>query len=247
MTTRTDVTIEYVDSPRLATIASPSVAMNMQDAVDTLRELEDNTRGISETKLLDASGKEELEVGLNVGITVAMQDTLWAFQARTGPAETGTVTTGSSPPSAGRISFIDTAATFVTNNVARGSLVVNFTDQSVADVISVDSEIQLTTRTLVNGIGNTFDISDVYHVFNIIQVNFVGGNLTAVDDVAAVISPVLPTAFTQVVLTKSSSATLVDASAGVWSALVTDFQTAGTFGEKVGKKLLTLAKFIGLK
>lgn len=33
----------------------------------------------------------------------------------------------------------------------------------------------------------------------------------------------------------------------VWDEDVADHSTAGTFGEKVGKKLLTLAKFIGLK
>jgi hypothetical protein len=33
----------------------------------------------------------------------------------------------------------------------------------------------------------------------------------------------------------------------VWKAPVADHDTAGSFGEKVGKKLLTLAKFIGLK
>ena len=33
----------------------------------------------------------------------------------------------------------------------------------------------------------------------------------------------------------------------IWDADTADYITAGTFGEKVGKKLLTLAKFIGLK
>ena len=33
----------------------------------------------------------------------------------------------------------------------------------------------------------------------------------------------------------------------VWDADVADHLTAGTFGERIGKKLLTLAKFIGLK
>jgi hypothetical protein len=33
----------------------------------------------------------------------------------------------------------------------------------------------------------------------------------------------------------------------VWDSALTDHETAGTFGERVGKKLLTVAKFIGLK
>ena len=35
--------------------------------------------------------------------------------------------------------------------------------------------------------------------------------------------------------------------AAVWNALAADFQDAGTMGEKVGKKLLTLQKFLALK
>ena len=44
--------------------------------------------------------------------------------------------------------------------------------------------------------------------------------------------------------TDFSDATLAQA---VWGADTADHTTAGTFGEKVGKKLLTLAKYIGLK
>ena len=133
-----------------------------------------------------------------------------SFEARRTPAETGTVTSTAASPITGRQIFIDGAATFMSNNVARGSLVINFTDQSIADVVSVDSETQLTTKTLVNGIGNTYDVADVYQVFNIIQCSLIGGNHTAVDDLDAEISPILPTAFTQVLLTLSSSATQVE-------------------------------------
>lgn len=207
MTTRTDVVIEYTTSPRVVEVNAPSTEMIMQDWVDTNRKLEDSFQGMAFTKLLNASGKEDLGGGVSVGITAASQDNLLSFAARTTPAETGTVTSNPGSPVAGRDSFIDTTATFQANNVARGSLVVNFTDNSIADVVSVDGETQLTTKTLVNGIGNTFDTADVYHVFNIIQCNATGGNLTAVDTVPATISPILPTAFTQIILTASSSAT----------------------------------------
>ncbi len=211
MTTRNDVQVDYQTSPRVAEVAAPSTEMTMQDLVDTLRKDEDAfARGLAFNKLLDASGKQPLGGVTSVGITVALQDVKIAFEGRTTPAETGTVTTGSGAPVAGTITFEDTAATFVTNGVARGSLVINFTDQSVADVISVDGETQLTTKVLVNGIGNTFDASDVYHVFNVIQVEVLGGNLTAVDDLDAELEPILPTAFTQVVRTLSSSATITD-------------------------------------
>lgn len=207
MTTRTDIAIDYIDSPRVIEVNAPSTEMIMQDLVDTVRKQEDSFQGMSYEKLVNASGKEDLGGGVQVGITVAQQNMKLAFEGRTTPAETGTVSTNPGSPVLGRDSFTDTAALFITNSVARGSLVINFTDQSVAEVVSVDSEIKLTTKTLVNGIGNTFDVADVYHVFNIVQCSALGGNLVAVNKLQATISAILPTAFTQVLLTASSSAT----------------------------------------
>ncbi|MCK5432665.1 MAG: hypothetical protein KAJ03_07965, partial [Gammaproteobacteria bacterium] len=49
---------------------------------------------------------------------------------------------------------------------------------------------------------------DTYHVFNIIQCDMSGGNVVAIDSGGSPINPILPTAFTQVVRTSSSSSTL---------------------------------------
>lgn len=146
MTTRTDVTVDWSLSPRVITVADPSVSMTMQDLVDTLREIEDTVRGISELKLLDASGKQDLGGGVTVGITVALQNALLAFELRGGP------------------SYI----------------------QCIAD----------------------------------------GGNLVAVDDMDAAISPISPTAFTQVVISQSSSATGIITGSGVTPGDVTDIKNA---------------------
>lgn len=209
MTTRDDVTVTYTTSPRIAEVDAPSIEITMQDLVDTLRKDEDAfSKGLSFQKLVNASGKEDLGGGVLVGITVALQDTKLAFEGRTTPAETGTVTTGSGPPVVGTINFIDIAADFVTAGIERGSLVINYTDQSIADVVEIVSLNELRTKILVNGISNTYTIGDVYDVFNIIQCNATGGNLTAVDDLQATTKQILPTAFTQVVITASSSATL---------------------------------------
>lgn len=45
----------------------------------------------------------------------------------------------------------------------------------------------------------------------------------------------------------STTADLATIAQGVWNANVADYSTAGTFGEKVGSKLLTVVKFLGLK
>ena len=188
MASRQDVELTYVDSPRVAEVAAPSTDINMQDLVDTLRAAEYSWEGNTSKKLINASGKEDLGGGVFVGITAALQNLLLSFEGRTTPAETGTVTSNPGSAIAGRDQFGDTAALFQTNLVQRGSLVINFTDRSVAEVVSVDSEILLTTKTLVNGIGNTYDVADVYHVFNIIQCKADGGNLVAVDDLQATIA-----------------------------------------------------------
>jgi hypothetical protein len=184
--------------------------MTMQDLVDTGRKLEDQfTEGVSFSKLLNASGKEELGGGVKVGITVALQNLLLAFEGRTTPAQVGTVTGAPANPIVTRLTMQDTSATFQTNNIQRGSLLINFTDQSVAEVYKVNSETELETKLLVQGIGNTYDTNDVYKIWNIEQCNATGGNLVALDEFGATLdSPILPTAFTQVVLTSSASATL---------------------------------------
>lgn len=266
MTTRTDVTYDLRRSPRIAEVASPSVEMLVQDYVDTTRPFESSFEAMSHTFLISASGKDDLGGGKFVDITMSEKDLKLSFEARTTPAETGTVTTGSAVPIKGEISFTDTAATFVTNNVARGSLVINFTDQSVADVVEVISETELTTKTLVNGIGNTFDVADVYHVFNIVQLTVQGGNVVGVDSVDVATNAILPTAFSQVVLTLSSSGTITNLTqiesdittilaqttasaqaAAVWDALISAHSVTGSFGEFIVRRLLTVAKFFSLR
>lgn len=209
MATRKDINVDFNTSPRIIEVEEPSVEVTMQDLVDTLRIAEEGfTKGLAFPKVTNASGKDDLGGGVSVGITTSLQDAKLSFEARRTPAETGAVTTGSVAPVVGNITFVDTNADFSAANIVRGSLVINFTDLSVADVFSVDSSIQLTTKILVNGITDTYQIGDVYHVFNIIQVNAQGGNLVALDANNQPIDPILPTAFTQVVRTSSSSATL---------------------------------------
>ena len=208
MATRTDVEVEWNASPRVAEVEAPSTEINMQDIVDTLRVLEDDFRGMSEKKLINAAGKEDLGGGVKVGITVALQNLLLAFAGRTTPAETGTVTTVLPQVNANTYRFEDTAADFIAAGVQRGSLLINFADKSVADVVQVESATVLRTKLLQAGTTDTFTVGDDYKIWNIVQVNAQGGNLVAVDELQATISPILPTAFTQVILTSSSSATL---------------------------------------
>jgi len=208
VTSRQDVVFDFNPSPRIMEVDVPSVEINLQDLVDTIRINEDSFVGQTYNEMLKASGKEPLGGGVLVGITGELQNTLLAFARRDIPAQSGTATS-STTESVGKITLIDTAATFITNGLKRGSFVINYTDQSTCDVFSVDSETQITCTALLNGTDNDFDSGDAYDIFNVIQVKATGGNLVAVDSVGSPIAPVLPTAFTQVVIELSSSATLI--------------------------------------
>ena len=98
MTTRYDVAVDWNESPRVVEVAAPSYEFIMQDVVDTLRKQEDSFRGMSESRLLSAAGKEELGGGVRVGITVSLENTLIAFEGRTTPAQVGTATSNSGTP-----------------------------------------------------------------------------------------------------------------------------------------------------
>lgn len=213
MSTRTDISTQFHTSPRIVEVKQPSTRFAAQDIVDTLRKEEDSSRGMSETKLMNASGKENLGGGVKVGITVELQDAKIAFEGRTVAAQTGVVTVASGVPISELISLVDDSATFISNGVQRGSLVINYTDRSITEVFSVGSETQLSTKVLVNGLSNAFNISDSYDIFNIVQCEVLGGNVVAVDSSLAELPAILPTAFTQVVKVSASSATQTEQSA----------------------------------
>uniref|UniRef100_A0A6H1ZX00 Uncharacterized protein n=1 Tax=viral metagenome TaxID=1070528 RepID=A0A6H1ZX00_9ZZZZ len=73
---------------------------------------------------------------------------------------TGTATTGSTGAT-----LIASAETFETKDVAVGDIVENTTDVSVARVVSIDSETQITTSTLRNGTLNVWTTADEYKIY----------------------------------------------------------------------------------
>jgi hypothetical protein len=194
-------------SPRIITIDSAYTDITVTDLHETLLDLEDDIEGMLWPHLRNTSGGEALGGGVTVGITVELQDAQVEFEARVNPLESGTATSASSPGADGFMTLTDTAATFQTNLVARGDLIVNVTDGSQASVVEVQSETVLKLVNLTGGTDNDFDISDVYDVYDVVQCRVSGGNLVAVDSVGSEISPVFPSFGTQVLTTSSSSAT----------------------------------------
>ena len=212
MTERSDLTTYWEEGPRLIEIADTSSEIVIQDLHDTLKsnteqagENDDSLDNMDDDPLIDSAGKEDLGGGVSVGITSTLQYSQVAFQSRLTPTSTGTVTTQDTNGTL----LVDTSATFQTDLVERGAVIINFSDESITEVLKVLSETQLSCRVLRAGVGNTFEVNDSYKIWNIQQCDISGGNLVALDsDLATPISPVFPTAFTQIIRTSSSSATL---------------------------------------
>lgn len=206
MPVRSDLDYVWPVSPRIVEVrddgADPT-NLSVEDIVDSFREKEVSFEAIDDDDLLEATGRDDLGGGVEVGITATGLNTQIAFKARTTPISTATVTTGD----VNGKNLLASASTFQTDLVKRGDIVINFTDFSMGSVLSVTGESDLTIDGLTGGTDNQFDIGDVCKIYPVVQCEISGGNWVAVDDLGATISPVFPTAFTQIVRTSASSAT----------------------------------------
>jgi hypothetical protein len=208
MAVRNDISIRYDLSPRLAEVAPGSNEITVQDSHDTLTGIQDSVEGSEFPDLVDTAGGETLGGGVFVGLTTTLEDVQYA-PAATSPRTTGTVTSGD----ASGVTLIDSGAAFITNGVVRGDWVINFTDQSVSEILSVDSETQLTTRGLRDGTGNSFDVSDAYKVWEVDEFKLDGGNFVAVDSLGSNIEPLFSSFGRFLIKTSASSATQLEEAA----------------------------------
>lgn len=204
MVQRDDISVRWDLSPRLITIAAPSVELTIQDLHDTLREIEQRVENMIYPSIISTAGGEVLGGSTVVGLTATLQNACVSFEARTtsiadGYADaidlTGTI-------------FTDSSAFFISDGyVEHGATIVNFDDRSIATVIQIVSETQLELTLLDDGLTDIWVPGDYYKIWNQVSVSIVGGNLVAIDDIGGDINPVCPTAFVQVTRTLASSAT----------------------------------------
>ena len=198
MATRSDISFDRVN--RIITVAAPSTEVTIQDLLDTIRDWEDEPSQLNLASLATAGGKDSLGGGEFTGITLTLiNDWRLAFQARTTIVEEGTISLANGD---GTI-LTDASATFETNGVEVGAIVVNKTDGSAASVVDVVSETQLTLDGLTGGTDNDFDASDAYGVWNVISCIVSGGNLVAVNSFSN--NPIFPTYATQVQIRQSAA------------------------------------------
>ena len=193
-------TVRWPLSPRLVEVPNTETSFSARDAQDTLLDLEDNVEGVVWPKTRSMTGGQDLGDGITVGFTIQYQNTKIVPQ-RTDSKSSGTVTTGSATQ------LIDSAADFVTDGVDSGDWIINFTDQSVTEVLEIIDLNTLSVRDLSDGTDNQFDIGDAYKVWHVAEFTLTGGNHVAVDESAAAINPMFPTFGRFCTRTSSSSAT----------------------------------------
>ena len=162
MTIIPNVKVKWRLSPRLAIIPNTASPVSIEDLQDTLLDLEDDDEGMLHPHLRNTSGGESLGSGVTVGWTMEMQNAKVLFSQNVSSLSNGTVTT----PNATGDTLIDSAGDFVNEGVSRGDIIVNYTDQSIATVLSVDSANQITHLTLEDGTDNDWDSADVYKIYD---------------------------------------------------------------------------------
>ncbi len=83
MAFRGDITVDWISSPRIITVAAPSTELTIQDLHDTMRNLEDDIVNLSFKKIISSGGKERLDDVTKVTITSTLLNAVIGFEART--------------------------------------------------------------------------------------------------------------------------------------------------------------------
>ncbi len=85
MSFRGDITVDWSASPRSIEVAAPSTELKLQDLHDTLRTLAAQAGAMDEPDIITSSGKEYLDEGVYVGLTVTLLNARVKFEDRIPP------------------------------------------------------------------------------------------------------------------------------------------------------------------
>lgn len=211
-------TIDFVDyiapgTPRVLNIPASAGNPIAQDIWDTLSAEAAKLDNLIYKKLIDrpkGGGKSTLSPGKATGITLPMNNIQIQFEPVVVKLETGTVTTADT---SGR-TLTDNVATFQTNNVERGDIVLNATDGSHATVLRVLSEDALVSTPLLGGTDNQYDSADSYEILDQVQRAITDGDVIAQDHLGAQIPAILTAFGVDSVVELSTSPALVLATSG---------------------------------
>ena len=200
-------------SPRIVMVLEPDTEITIQELYNLMRDWEDSEEGQLFPSLVQGSGKEDLGAGLSVGVTIALQNTKVMFEGRANELDDGTVTTGD----ADGIRLIDSTATFISDGLVYvGCTAFNHTTEGMSVVSEIVSETELRMFPLRGGDPrNDWQAGDFYMIYPNVQCTINGGNIVAVDDVGASISPIAQSPNVQVIVEKATSAALVSTAGSI--------------------------------
>jgi hypothetical protein len=197
MAERADITVNWGLSPRLIEVALPSVIVNNQDLHDTLNSntlqpgmADDSLENMDDDPIIESAGKEDLGGGGAVGITSSLLNGQVAF-GRSSPRHTTayTVTTASATQ------FIASGALLQTIGAQRGDWILNWSDQSVTEILEVLSETTANVRPITGMAASSddFAVSDVCTIWEVEECELSGGNVVAEDAAQLAINPLFTT------------------------------------------------------
>lgn len=192
-------------SPRIIEILPDTNYLTVQELYDGLLAWMAEPAHHSYLKLCTAEGKMVLDDVTKVGISLRLENAKLMFTGRTTPLETGGTCTQDDPRG---MTLYATGGLFETNIVVPGCTVYNSTSKSMASVIEVISEQELLTFPMSGGTRNTWLNGDGYEIYENEQCEVGGGNVVAVDENGDSISPIYQSPNVQMILARSSSATL---------------------------------------
>lgn len=233
MTVSSKVWVNFDSSPRIIWVSSPVTSISIQDLVDSVRYIEADLLNLSYPKLIDAAGKDFLDVGKYVGITLTLLNAVVAFEARSGPDYVQCKISG------GNLVAVDQygqpmspvmATAFVGNPIYEASTsptLVTVSTSGVGTVDEVASAVWNAQSTLYNvsgSLGNKLNLAgDPWQTdINSYASGTAGYKLNT-----------LPTA-----------AQNADA---IWTKPINTMTDKTTVGGYIYKMVLTLPKFLGLK
>lgn len=209
----TTVTVDYELDPRLAELDAGVDSISVIDSHDTLTGIEDDDEGHQHPGLVGSAGGEDLGGGLSVGLTTKLENVQYA-PARTSSRSTGSATSTDTTGA----TLVDSAADFVSDGVARGDWIINFTDLSVTEVLTVTNLTTLQIRAPSDGTNDYFTSGDSYKVWEVSEFELSGGNFVAVDEFLANIKPLFTTFGRFITKSAASTATGIASGSGLSAA-----------------------------
>lgn len=210
------------EDPRLIIIPSPQTDITIQELVNAIRDWEDSDVGGSYEYLIDATGKQTLGAGLQVGITLQLNNAQLQFEPINTVHASGLAT--ADDPN-GKL-LDDSLASFLSDGLHKGDIVFNYSNYSMGTLLEVVSDTRLRTSILYGGSRDDWRIGDTYQVYHTVEATITGGNLVAIDSNGDELQPLLQAANVAHTIESATSAAIVQGESSITEQDKTDIADA---------------------